>query len=154
MKIAFDQSITATGIVAFTKKNGVVAKTIYGNQKLKDHDKRQDLSSRIIVYLEDLERDHGDPISHVCLEQFVSFVPPSKRGSMLRLYAFTGYLWARIEEWGQGKVSIFEIGKGNKSKEQVQIVAKGMGFTGDEHQCDAFYLGVLAGFDNVNCKRK
>lgn len=147
MKISFDQAITATGIVAFHDR-GLSYVTITPKPKLKGHYKQRDMVEQILLWLEDLQAMYPkDIITHIALEDFVAYIPEDRKASMMKLHRFTGYLRGHLENWGHGKIEIIEVGKGNTPKTSCQMLAKRMGFKyEDEHQADAFYQGVLAGF--------
>ena len=150
MKISIDQAITATGLVAFSKdKKFLDAITIKPLPNLSGHPKRMSAANQTIDWMEMLELLYPhDLVTHICLEEFEKHIQTGRQGAMMALHGYTGYLRGRLEAWAYGrKVAIITIGKGTSSKEQAQAVAKGMGFRdGDEHQCDAFYQGVLCGW--------
>jgi len=149
MRISIDQAITASGLVAFTKK-GVVATTITPDQGFHDLAKQKNVAEKIISWLDDLQRAYPrDPITHICLEEFIEYVPDDRKRSMMRLQRFSGYLWARLEAWGSANnldLCISQIGKGSVKKSEAQMLAKSFGFAGTEHECDAFHQGCLAGW--------
>jgi hypothetical protein len=150
MKISLDQSITASGCVAFSqKKKFLEATTIKPMPKLSGHIKRKNVAGQIISWLEKLELTYpNDPITDICLEEFMAYVPTDRISSIRKVEGFTGYLWARLEGWANGRdVKITQLCKGNTSKALAETVAKGVGFKdGDEHQYDAFYQGILCGW--------
>lgn len=147
MKISIDQAITATGIVAFLPQ-GCESTTLKPKGKLRGHEKQKELANQIIAWINDIEDFYGLPITAIIFESFVDFVPKERKQSMFKLYEFSGYLRGRLEEWRGGRdISIKEISKGNTSKEKARMVAEGRGFKDhDEHQTDAYFQGLLAGW--------
>jgi len=150
MKISMDQSITNTGCVAFTTGGLVIATTIVPDRKLTGHLKQKNTSDQVIRWLDDLQRTYPeDPIEEICLEEFIKYVPQERIEAMMRVQRFTGYLWARLENWitiNSPNCRIRGLNKGNISKNMAQMISKSLGFVGDEHQCDAFHQGVLCGY--------
>lgn len=151
MKISIDQAITATGCVAFHEK-GIESTTVTPGRGLKGPQKHSNMASQILAWFHQLERTYPlDPITDVCLEEFVKFVPRERINAIMRLERFTGYLWAQIENWAilqNRSVNLTQQSKGNYSKAGSYIIAKSRGFAGgSEHEIDAYVQGLLAGFD-------
>ena len=145
-KIAFDPSVNHIGCCSFKDGQVYDARTIHrsttqGNSELYQYPW---VKSAVRHYFDSIRKDLADPIEVVCVEEFVKGYHINSRqrkcdGARAVIIAIA---------WDYA-IEVITLGKGTKkgSKEQAQTLAERAGLKCDEHAADAYYIGLLAGFD-------
>ena len=145
-KIAFDPSVNDIGYCIFKNGRAIEAKTFHKPNRIGTNELLQYrwVKQSVDELLWKVRRDDPSIIQEICVEEFVKGYHINSRqrkcdGARAIIIAIS---YSHC-------IKVSSVGKGTKkgSKEQAQTLAERAGLKCDEHAADAYYIGLLAGFD-------
>lgn len=152
MRISIDQSSTQNGVCVWRFPGPHITVRTVGVKGKRYDERLKPLARAVIdaIYDELIATPH-DKLEAIAMESFVSYQPRYKNDSLRKLYYFSGYLRASLEEC-YPLVPIIQVSKGKAPKTEAQWLARSLGLVGNSHETDALHLGLLAGFDREELK--
>lgn len=142
-QIAFDPGMVGCGYSTWQNNKWSGVGTII--PKGQDHlTKLKNLQEKLTEFYVNLLSEPGSVVSRVIIEEWERFIPRIKIATMLKSAEGRGVLISVTSLFCK---DICFVNKKQASKKEAQWLAKVKGVTGSNHALDAYYLGILGGFE-------